>query len=524
MRFRLTAAFLALVFVIGCAGPVPKKEKPILLPDVSQADPNGKLILSLGGEISVLNPILSTDTSSSAVEGTIFTGMTKINEKLEVIPDLAKSWEVSKDGKIWTFYLRQDVKWHDGQPFTAHDVVFTFNSILNPKVNSVRRSDYIINGREIKFIALDEYTVQAILPEPFAPFLSRLGMSVIPIHILKDQDINTAEFNRNPVGTGPFKFKEWVTGDHVTVVRNANYYFGSPKLSEIIFKVIPDANAQLVALEAGEIDESSIPPKDYQRMKTAAGINVFEFDSLVYTYLGFNLSNPKFADRRVRQALAYATNKEQLVKLIFKGLASAAYAPSAPISWAYSDDVPKYSYDPEKAKQLLKEAGVKDLEFTILLNKGNKERENAAIILQQQYKKVGVIVNLRVMEWSALLNIVNAPKAPKDFDAILMGWSLGLDPDSYSIWHSSQSPRGFNFIEYKNQEVDHLLELGRVTMELSGRKNIYAKIWKEIAADQPYIFLWYPKAISGIRDRVGGLSEPGPAGLMLNLEKVFVTK
>ena len=252
MRLRITAAAVLLIFLIGCAGPSLQEEKPIKLPHPSQADPDGKLIFSLLGEVSVLNPILSTDTSSSAVGGTIFTGMTKINEKFEVIPDLAKSWKVSKDGKIWTFYLRRDVKWHDGHPFTAEDVVFTFNSILNPKVNSVRRSDYIIDGKPIKFKALNRYTVRANLPKPFAPFLVRSGMSVIPKHILKGKDINTAKFNRDPVGTGPFKFKEWVTGDHVTVVRNPDYYLGKPKLAEIIYKVIPDANAQLVALEAGE--------------------------------------------------------------------------------------------------------------------------------------------------------------------------------------------------------------------------------------------------------------------------------
>ncbi|MFC1571099.1 peptide-binding protein [Candidatus Margulisiibacteriota bacterium] len=515
---------LLLVFVFGCAGPGSQKEKPIKLPHVSQADLNGKIVFSLGGEVSVLNPILSTDTSSSAVEGTIFTGMTKINEQLEVIPDLAKSWKVSEDGKVWTFYLRKDVKWHDGQPFTAEDVVFTFNSILNTKVNSVRRSDYIIDGEPIKFKAPDKHTVQAILPKPFAPFLVRSGMSVIPAHILKGKDINTAKFNRKPIGTGPFMFKEWVTGDHVTVVRNPNYYLGQAKLAEIIFKVIPDANATLVALEAGEVDEAGIPPKDYKRMKTLKSINVFEFDSLVYTYLGFNQSNPKFADKRVRQALAYATNKDQIVKLIFKGLASPAYAPSSPVSWAYSDKVAKYPYNPEKAKRLLKEADVENLEFTILVNQGNKEREKAAIILQQQYKKVGVKVKIRVMEWSALLKIVNAPTDPKDFDAVIMGWSLGLDPDGYSIWHSSQYPRGFNFIKYVNKEADKLLESGRTTMDKNERKKIYAKLWQVIADDQPYLFLWYPKSIAGVRERVGGLSKPGPAGLFLNLEKVFVTK
>jgi len=521
---RSIAFALLLIFLAGCAGPTSLKPKPVRLPDPSQADPNGKLIFALLGEVSILNPILSTDTASSAVEGAIFTGMTKINEKLEVIPDLARSWKVSKDGKIWTFYLRRDVKWHDGHPFTAEDVVFTFNSILDPKVNSVRRSDYIIDGKPIKFKVLDRYTVQAVLPKPFAPFLVRSGMSVIPKHILKGKDINTAAFNRDPIGTGPFKFKEWVTGDHVTVVRNPNYYLGKPKLAEIIYKVIPDANAQLVALEAGEIDSTGIPPKDYRRMKAMEGVNVFEFDALVYTYLGLNLGSPKFKDKRVRQALAYATNKDQLVKLIFKGLASPAYAPSAPVSWAYSDDVPKYPYDPEKARELLKEAGADDLEFEILVNQGNKEREKAAVILQQQYKKVGVKVRIRVMEWSALLKITNAIKDPKDFDAVIIGWSLGLDPDAYSIWHSSQYPKGFNFVKYNNPEADRLLVLGRMTMSKNERKKIYAKLWKTIAEDQPYIFLWYPKSIAGVRERVGGLSEPGPAGLFLDIEKVFVTK
>jgi peptide/nickel transport system substrate-binding protein len=524
MMKRVAALLVLLIFVIGCAAPSSQKEKPIRLPHSSQADPNGKLVFSLGGEVSILNPILSTDSASSAVEGTIFTGMTKINKKLEVIPDLAKSWKVSKDGKTWTFYLRKDVKWHDGHPFTAEDVVFTFNSILDPKVNSVRRSNFIIDGEPIKFKALDKYTVQAILPKPFAPFLVRSGMSVIPKHLLKGKDINTAKFNRKPIGTGPFKFKEWVTGDHVSVVRNPDYYLGKPKLAEIIYKVIPDSNAQLVALEAGEIDSAGIPPKDYKRMKATEGINVFEYDSLLYTYLGLNMANPKFKDKRVRHALAYATNKKQLVSLIFKGLASPAYAPSSPVSWAYSDKVNKYPYNPKKAKKMLKEAGAENLEFTILVNQGNKEREKAAVVLQQQYKKVGVKVNIRVMEWSAMLKVINTPKAPKDFDAVIIGWSLGLDPDAYSIWHSSQYPKGFNFINYDNPEADKLLEEGRTTMDKKDRKKIYAELWETIAEDQPYVFLWYPKSIIGVSERVGGLEEPGPAGVFLDIEKVFVTK
>ncbi len=511
---RMIGALLLIVLTSAC----------FALPDPSRADPNGKLIFSLGGEVSVINPILSTDSTSSAVEGAIFNGLITFNESLKAVPDLARSWIVSADGKIWTFNLRRDVKWHDGRPFTAADVVFTFDSILNPKVNSVRRSDFMIDGRPIRFKVIDKFTVQALLPKPFAPFLTRCGMGIIPQHLLAGKDLNTAGFNRQPVGTGPFIFKEWVSGDHLTLVRNPAYYLGRPKLAEIIYKIIPDENTRLVALESGEIDETGIPPKDYRRLKAKPGINVFESDILMYTYLGFNLADPKFSDKRVRQALAYATDKKQLVNLIFRGLAAPAYAPSAPISWAYSDKVPKYLYDPAKARELLKAAGAENLEFTILVNQGNKEREKAAVILQQQYKKVGVQVKVRVLEWSALLKIINAPKDPKEFEAVLMGWSLGLDPDAYSIWHSSEYPRGFNFIKYKNPAVDRLLEEGRVTMDQSQRKAIYAKLWQLISADQPYVFLWYPKGVEGVRERVGGLSKPGPAGLFLNLEKVFVTR
>ncbi|NQU18257.1 MAG: ABC transporter substrate-binding protein, partial [Candidatus Saganbacteria bacterium] len=217
--------------------------------------------------MSILNPILSTDTSSGSVEGPIFNGLTKINEKLEIIPDLAKSWQVSKDGKTWTFVLRDDVFWHDGKPFTASDVKFTFDAILNPKINSVRRSSYIIDGKPIKFKVIDKHTIQAILPKPFAPFLSRIGMGILPKHLLAGKDMNTADFNRKPVGTGPFKFAEWKTGHFVRLVRNNKYHGGKPKLAEIIYKVIPNENASLIALEAGEVDESGIPFKDYSRMK-----------------------------------------------------------------------------------------------------------------------------------------------------------------------------------------------------------------------------------------------------------------
>ena len=544
MKLRLViAAVLLSCFVFSCAPSKVTKnilvKSPIVMPSTLEADPDGQLFTSLGGEPSLLNPVLSTDSASSGVEGAIFSGLIKFNAKLEVVPDLCERWTTSKDGKTWDFYLKAGVVWHDGVEFTAEDVAFTFNAILNPKVNSVRRSDYIINGRPIQFSAPSKYHFRAILPEAFAPFLIQMGMGIIPKHLFAGGDINTSPWNRKPVGTGPFKLKEWVSGDHLTVERNVNFYFGRPLLKEIIYKIIPDENTGLVALQSKELDLAGIPAKDYQRMLQMKDINVFEYQTLLYTYLGFNLDNPLFASPVVRRALAYAVDKQQLINLILRGHGTPAFAPSSPMSWAYNDQVAKYQYDPAKAAELLsqegwrvgtdgvlkKQNGLQSFEFTVLVNQGNKDREKAATILQQQFKKIGVKMNVRILEWSALLKIINSPAEKKNFDAVVIGWSLGLDPDAFSIWHSSQFPRGFNFIHYKNSKVDYLLEQGRVTMDREQRKLIYASLWQEICRDEPYLFLWYPDSIVGVSQRVGGLSvPPGPAGIIIDLEKVFVRK
>ncbi|MFA5103784.1 MAG: peptide-binding protein [Candidatus Margulisiibacteriota bacterium] len=521
MNKTIIIFLLSLTCFFGCAGNSPVKN-------------NGTLVFTLGGDISVLNPILSSDTASSAVEGVVFSGLTKVNEYLDIIPDIAKSWTISKDGRIYTFYLRNDVYWHDGAKLTAYDAKFTFDSILDPKVNSVRRGDYIIDGTAIKFETRGPYIFRAVMPKPFAPFLSRVGMGILPKHLLEGKDINTSEFNSKPVGSGPFIFREWVSADRVVVEQNPRYYGGAPKLEKIVFRIIPDENSRFIALEAGQTDVCDIPAKDYSRAKAMKGVNIFEYESLLYVYLGLNQKKEIFSDKRVRKALAYATDKGQLIQLIFRGLASPAYSPMSPVGWTYDDNVEKYGFNVQNAKRLLDEAGWREgengirekdgkkLEFTILVNQGNKEREKAAVILQWQYKKIGVKVNVRVMEWSSLLRILNAKSGEKDFDAVIIGWSLGIDPDSYSIWHSSQYPLGLNFIAYSNKEVDRLLEEGRTTIDKTERKKIYGNIQKIIAEEQPYIFLWYPRSIVAVADRVGGLSKPGPAGLFVDIEKVYI--
>lgn len=497
------------------------------------------LNLRLGGEPTYLNPVLSTDSPSSSVEGLIFNGLFRVNSNLELEPDLVSHYTVDDSGTRYLFYLKEQVKWHDGTLFSAEDVVFTFETILDRRTNTVRRSNFVIDGVPIKFTALSPTKVEAVLSKPFAPFLSNLTIGILPKHILKSEDINTSSFNRNPVGTGPFVFREWSTGQYVVLERNASYFGEPAQIERIVMTIIPDANTALVSLEKGEIDQAGIPAKDYKRYAKQRNINLYQYYDLVYTYLGFNLKHPFFSDNKVRRAIAHAIKKEAIVEGVLKGFGLPAHIPSSPVLWSYPEEVaiPKFDYDPLFSKELLEEAGFivnpktqmlekngEPFSFTIITNKGNKDREKVAQIIQRYLYEIGIDVSIQLMEWSALVKIINDSSGPRQFDAIILGWSLGLDPDGYAIWHSSQYPVGFNFIGYENLEVDQLLEAGRATVFKRDRMRIYEQVYQHIAHDLPYVFLYFPETIVGINKRVAGLSEPGPAGLMNPIEAVYITE
>ncbi len=500
---------------------------------------NDVLYLNLGGEPTYLNPVLSTDAPSSSVEGLIFSGLFRTNSNLELEPDIVDSYSVKKSGTHYIFKLKQTIFWHDGQPLTAHDVKFTFDKILDKSTNTVRRSNFVIDGQPVQFNVIDDYTIEAILPKPFAPFLIRLTMGIIPKHILVNEDINKSLFNRSPIGSGPYKFKSWKSAQHIHLIRNEKYHFNSPNIKTIFLKIIPDNNTALLALEKKEIDESSIPAKDFNRYSNVPYLDIYRYYDIVYTYLGFNLKHPFFSDINVRRAIAHAINKKAIVSGVLKGFGMVADIPSSPILWSYpnQNDIPTFKFDPKKSRKLLKESGfiynkkTKVLEkngqpftFKIITNKGNKSREKSAQIIQRMLADVGIDVKIQLLEWSSFIKIVDANQSPKDYDAVILGWSLGLDPDGYSIWHSSQYPQGFNFIGYENQTVDRLLEKGRTVIDQNKRKSIYKTIYQNIAQDVPYLFLYFPETLRGINVRVKGLSKAGPAGLMNPIENVYLVE
>ncbi|MEI7641011.1 MAG: peptide-binding protein [bacterium] len=484
------------------------------------------------GEPATLNPILASDSSSFDIIGMVFNGLIKYDKDLKLTGDLAEKWKVSPNGLKITFYLKKGVLFHDNVEFTAEDVKFTYEKFMDPKAKTAYRSLFEL-VQSIKII--DKYTLVVTYKKPFAPALETWGAAILPKHLLEGKDINTDAFGRNPVGTGPYVFKKWITASKIELTANPTYFEGSPYIKNYIYNIIPDQAAQYMGLQAGNIDEMGMTPDQYfssdKNKNVTKNFNKFQIPAFSFVYIGYNEANKLFASKKVRQALAYAINKQEIIDIIRRGLARPITGPFIPGTYAYNEAVKGYDYDPEKSKTLLAEAGWKPgkdgilekdsikFSFTLLTNQGNKEREQIATIVQQQLSKLGITVEVRVLAWNIFITeFVNKRK----FDALVMGWSLSRDPDCYDIWHSSKTGENeFNFISYKNPQVDRLLEAGRTTFDLTKRKQSYNKIHAIIAEDAPYTFLYTPLSTPAIHKRFHGII-PAPAGLGYNFTKWYV--
>ncbi|WLD95361.1 peptide-binding protein [Alkalihalobacillus sp. AL-G] len=466
----------------------------------------GDLIVGSIGAPTLFNDLYSTDISSSDISEWLYDGLVRFNEKLEPEPAIAKEWKISEDGTIWTFYLNEGITFHDGEPLTADDVVFTYSIPLHEDYVGARASNF---EKIEKIEAVDDHTVKITLKEPFAPFFVTAAYGILPEHILKDvpiAELGEHEFNtKSPIGSGPFKFEEWKEGQYVKVTANENYYKGRPYLDSITYKIVPDANALMAQLAAGDVHEAAVQSPDLATAKDLEEKGKIQLStnlSLGYTYIGWNQKNELFQDVKVRQALTMAIDREAIIGAVLNGDGEIAHAPSSPLSWAYNPDVAKFNFDVEKAKALLEEAGWtpgddgilqkdgKRFSFELKTNQGNKAREQIATIVQQQLKQIGIEVQPKIMEWSAFIEDVTAPNW--NYDACILGWSLSADPDPTDLWHSKEREQGLNFVHFSDPELDKLMEQNTKELDQEKRKEIIAEIQSGIAEQQPYTFLYYP--------------------------------
>lgn len=487
-------AISAMVFFSGCS-------------NSAQTTGSKEKVLVYGAEFEYdkINPVLGTNN----VDNLIFTGLTNFDQNNQVVPDLATKWEISNDQLTYTFHLRQNVKWHDGQPFTADDVVFTLGKILDPKTNSEIAQDY----EQIKDVAkIDDYTVKVTLKKPFPPLLEKMAVGTVPKHLLDGKEISNDGFNANPVGTGPFKFQEWKKGVSFTAVANDAYYGGCPKLDKVIFKFLPDPNVRLVQLQTGEVDLAFVEPEQVARVQQMSNVKLYQLPSADYRCMMYNFHDPLWQDVRVRQALNYAVDRQAIVDGVLLGKGKVAYGPLQK-SWANNPDVEKYDYNPDKAKALLAEAGWKPGSDGILVKNGKKfsfkltcpitdpPRVAIASALATDFKKIGIDVTPEPLDWS----VIDIAKT----QAFVLGWGSPFDPDDHTFKLFTSGAIGLgstdgNLGAYRNSDIDRLLELARTTSDQNQRKQYYADFQRVLAGDPPYNFIAYVDAMYGVNSQVTG--------------------
>jgi len=534
---RLLAVGLLLVCLAACSRPEALGESAAVDTGPALGD---TLVQASIGDISGLIPNITSDSASHEVGGLIYEGLIRTDKDLRIVGELAERWDVSADEMTLTFHLRKGVKWHDGDEVTARDVDFTYRYMVDPKTPTAYGEPF----RQIrKAEIVDPHTYRVTYDKPYAPALLSWGTTILPSHILEPAwkagvDLRTTRQNRYPVGSGPYLFREWRTGEKVVVEANPDYWEGRPYINRVVYRIIPDQATIFLELKSKNIDMTGLTPIQYRRQTDfpafQKAFNKYQYLSNGYAYLGFNLRDPRFQDKRVRQAFAYAIDKQEIVDGVLLGLGRPAVGPYKPGTWWFKETVKTYPFDPDRAKALLAEVGWKDtdgdgildregkpLRFTLRTNQGNQVRQQTAEIIQRRLKAIGVDMQIHIVEWAAFINTFIKKK---DFEAILLGWGLGLDPDQFDVWHSSKTgPDELNHISYKNARVDELLEAGRRTFDEAKRKAIYGEFQDIMAEEQPVVFLYVPDALPVVSARVHGI-EPAPAGISYNFTKWYVPK
>ena len=532
--------FMTALLISSCLALSACKQQPDPI-DYSKAHPGesgSTLISAMAAEPSSLIFMIAGESASAEIASNLFNSLLTYNAQLDIKGELANSWEVSNQQKTITFKLKPNLKWADGKPLTSADVLFTWQLVTDENTRSPYASDFQL---VTKAEAPDALTFIVTYNQAYAPALdSWSSLHILPKHLLEGQDIRTTNFARNPIGSHYYELSQWKHGENIKLSRNPYSVLGQANIEQLITRIIPDNSAQFLELMADNIDSMGLDPIKYSRIiptrpRLQNNLNLYKALGNSYTYLGFNLKHKPFNDIRVRKAINYAIDKQEIIDGVFLGLGINIASPYKPGTRWSNPALKPASFNPSKAKALLKEAGFVDANgdgilerdgkpfaFEIITNQ-NKEREKSAVIIQRRLKEIGIDVKIRAIEWASFISrFINTG----EFDVVILGWGLGLDPDQYSIWHSSQqSPGQFNFLGYNNATVDKLLEQGRTELNPDKRQTIYHAFAKQLLADSPIVYLSAGYGLTAIHKRVQGIANPTPpAGVGYDSQKWFIPK
>jgi len=467
----------------------------------------GSLSYGEYGRPATLDPVTSNEMISLRLTELIFNGLVGINEKQEIVPELAEKWDCSADGRTYTFFLRKDVTWHpkegeEAKPFTAEDVIFTYKIMMHPKtITPLKvRYEFILAAEK-----LDDYTVKFTLKRPILNALAKFSFKVIPKHGPSNPLYLTRNdhFVQSPIGTGPYLLKNITAEREIILSANENYFKGRPHVDKLITKPFADQNIMTQALMFNAVDMIVlVNPRDLPEIQGDKRFILQPYNALSYSFFGYNVRNPLLADKRVRKAFTHAVNRQEMLDSFFNGQGTIISGPFAPGSWAYNLDVQPLPFDPEKAKALLQEAGFsraadgfmqKDgkrlaLSLKVPIEKESEAVKRVVLAFKNYLKNVGVDIKVEFKEWQAWKEDVFLEH---DFDIVFAIWVFDDSADISSLFHSGEiGSWKNNFGGYSNPEVDGLINESKLTLDHEKRRTINRKLHAILAEENPYTFLW----------------------------------
>ena len=498
---RLKVSFILLCVLL--AGLIPaqaQEEAAFTCPNTG-----GTLVTAITSDPVSLNGLYANDGASVAVLSYVFNPLTMGGENWgsEIKGDLAESWETSEDGLTWTFKLHEGVLWHDGEELTAADVVYTFNTIQTSEEDIAPfRPRFYQGDQPIQFEAVDDYTVVARLTEPNASFFTDISVPIVPQHILEGQDLREGPFNREPIGTGPFRVVEWNAGESITLEANENYFRGRPCLDRLVIRILPDQQAQVAALQTGEVDFiPNIPGTSVELFEDNSDFTMIRAETDSLFHMMINLSNEKYQDVRVRQALMMAIDRQAVVDIVRQGYGVVHNSHFDHVVPFYEQNkLGGYDYDPERAGALLDEVGITDTDGDgyrdlngepwevniVSFSGGFRDYEDYAIVVQAFWDDIGIRTNLELRDLSTLVEQLYQERVEdKPYEVHTSGWSvIGPEPNSYAGFYTWTDELGPNISNYRNEEVNSLFAEARRTTDFEARMALYEQIeailWEEL--------------------------------------------
>lgn len=492
---KFLAALIALALLLGTAacgsaestsGESAGEENASEAATASGTEEEPTTLVYGSGDYTRINPAMDEHGEINLL---LFNGLTGHDGDNAVVPALAKSWDFDEETCTYTFHLEENVRWHDGEPFTAEDVQFTIEAIMDPE-NGSENAPNFEDVEEITVI--DDHTISFRLSAPNVAFLDYMTMAILPKHLLEGEDMQTADFFRSPIGTGPYKLASWDEGQAITLKKNADYFRGEPNIDTIVFKIVPDDNAKALQLRAGELDLALLTPKDAATFADEEGFTCYDMETADYRGILFNFQNEYWQENRdLIPAVCYAIDREAIIDAVLLGQGMAAYGPLQRNIYNY-EDVEHYDYDPEKARAVLEAAGCvlgedgfytrngETVGFVISVGAGDQVRIDMAQIVAQQLREIGMDVTVDIpaqVDWSGQM-------------AYLIGWGSPFDADDHT-YKVFGTDKGANYSGYSNADVDRYLTEARESDDPAVRAEAYANFQKALAADPAFAFICY---------------------------------